>query len=93
VTERPTRYHSYRLGWVLARQGDFTRAGETLVEASARYPDAWEFPFLLAYVYGKTEQEAAAIKSLEQVERRKSDVPEVADVLARLRERRKGEGN
>jgi len=90
VARHPTRYHSYRLAWVLTRRGDLADAVETLTAASGQYPEAWEFPFLLAYVRGKSGDDAAAIAALERVERLKRDAPEVAPVLARLRARAGG---
>jgi len=85
VALRPTRYHCYRLAWALTRQGDSARAIEALTAASSRYPDAWEFPFLLGYHYAKSRRYAEAIASLERSEKLKPGVPDVAVALARLR--------
>jgi tetratricopeptide (TPR) repeat protein len=85
VALKPTRLYSFRLAWALTRQGDAPRAVETLVAAGGRYPEAWEFPFLLGYNYAKTGRYAEAAASLERVHELKADVPEVAPTLARLR--------
>jgi tetratricopeptide (TPR) repeat protein len=85
VALRPSRYHCYRLAWALTRQGDSARAIEALTAASSRYPDAWEFPFLLGYHYARTRRWAEAIASLERSDKLKPGVPDVAVALARLR--------
>ena len=87
VELQPSRYHSYRLAWALTRRDDASRAIETLEAARARYPEAWEFPFLLAYHYMKTGAHVRATAALERVETLRPGVPEVAAVLARLRAR------
>jgi len=87
VALRPSRYYSYRLAWALTRHGDSARAIDILTAASHRYPDAWEFPFLLGYHYARTGRYVEAIAALERVETLRPGVPDVDRVLAQLRQR------
>jgi len=84
VALRPIRYYLYRLGWTLTRKGDVVRALETLTEASRRYPDDWEFPFLIAYNHAKAGRYAEATTALRRIDALKPGMADVTTALARL---------
>jgi tetratricopeptide repeat protein len=84
VAVHPTRYNSYRLAWTLVRRGDPEPALDALTTATRRYPDAWEFPFLLGYQYARMRRFPDAIAALERVDALKPGIGDVSDSIARL---------
>ena len=84
VAVRPTRYYLYRLAWALTRRGEAARALETLSEASRRYPDDWEFPFLMGYNYARLGRYPEATTALRRLDALKPGMPDAAEALARL---------